>query len=336
MDPGQPDSYRKNKFGKMTGSSATSSKRRYDPYITDKNFAFGYAEDQRIFREALQTKQQFQNTAAEIIKLRQSKTDNDEKFDCDSFSHSTYLNPKTIKTNVGCVDPNDFLDAFHQYTGSGDFCDAVHVNDIQKIITSVMGEKTPTWIVQKIAKLCRNKSSFGYISWEDFRIIISTAQEVISYDCDTIGRNIPSWLQPKLKDESVLNEYFPKSSYTVNFNANRLRDVKIDDSYNPTKTGTTRFLFQGTTKYTDQLPGYCGHIPCNTANLRKELHSGGMKPRPQTCDLRLISERLGSVPGYTGHIPVHTGLDKDRTTGMDPLTTSGQAFGFYYKYHNQQ
>jgi hypothetical protein len=100
-------------------------------------------------------------------------------------------------------------------------------------------------------------------------------------------------------DDRELNDEFPKSSYMQNYNANRFRtfDPKID---NPKFTGTTRELFKGTSKATEQLPGYCGHIPVNTANIIKHEHSYGLKPRPATCDLRLVSERLGSVPGYTG------------------------------------
>jgi hypothetical protein len=110
------------------------------------------------------------------------------------------------------------------------------------------------------------------------------------------------------------------------FNEERLVDfenMKLDAS----KTGTTRDLFVGTTKATYQLSGYGGHIPMNTTNPKKELHSNGANVRPQPCYLRLVREGLGSLPSYTGYIPKATGLYGERKTGMDPMTTTGAAYG---------
>lgn len=135
------------------------------------------------------------------------------------------------------------------------------------------------------------------------RNIIPTAKHLVMTECDTTSNQNSITARLKSNDfTSEVNdliEAFPESTHMTDYNANRFVDVdfSIDD---PKKSGTTRYNFKGTSKGTEQTAGYCGHVPYNTANSVKRDHSCGLKPRPQTCDLRLVSERLGSVPGYTG------------------------------------
>jgi hypothetical protein len=41
----------------------------------------------------------------------------------------------------------------------------------------------------------------------------------------------------------------------------------------------------------------------------------------------VLLARLQFILLFVGYISLHTGLDKDRTTGMDPSTTCGAAYG---------
>ena len=93
--------------------------------------------------------------------------------------------------------------------------------------------------------------------------------------------------------------YIHKSTYMYDYDITRLEEEGMI-GMTPKRNGTTRDMFIGTTKATEHPPGYGGHIPMNTYNLRKEEHSSGKTSHPQPCYLRLGSERLGSVPNYTG------------------------------------
>jgi hypothetical protein len=114
---------------------------------------------------------------------------------------------------------------------------------------------------------------------------------------------IPEFLRPQtaasLTSSRGLVPYQNKSSYMCDYDITRLDDDAMI-GMPPKKNATTRDMFLGTTKATEHPPRYCGHIPQNTFNLRKEEHSSGRTHRPQTCYLRLASERLGSVPNYSG------------------------------------
>jgi hypothetical protein len=139
----------------------------------------------------------------------------------------------------------------------------------------------------------------SYLLPPNYRELIPFAQTLLDSDCTVKKGEIAEYLRPSTTPASGLVAYSHPSRHMIDYDANRLSDVdKFHLSAN--KIGTTRELFAGTTKATEQLPGYCGHIPSNTYNLVKEEHSSGRHSRPQTCYLRLVSERLGSVPNYTG------------------------------------
>lgn len=126
-------------------------------------------------------------------------------------------------------------------------------------------------------------------------------QEIVDYESSQGGKNIPEWIHGRPETATGLVAYRHKSSYMADFSEDLL--VNFDNmKQNASKTGSTRDLFAGTSKDTFQLAGYSGHIPVNTNNAKKALHSKGASVRPQPCYLRLVSERIGSVPSYAGFI----------------------------------
>ena len=93
------------------------------------------------------------------------------------------------------------------------------------------------------------------------------------------------------------------------------------------KTGmksTTDDLFEGTTKDTYHIPGYCGHIAASKRNPDVLLHSEAETARENSTSLRLYHRH--NVPGYTGHQPTNARNDLgERLSGAHPATTSGAA-----------
>jgi hypothetical protein len=134
------------------------------------------------------------------------------------------------------------------------------------------------------------------------------AQEVTELECEIKKAEIPEFLRPQTaaaftsSSRGGLVPYQSKSSYMCDYDITRLDDDAMI-GMPPKDNSTTRDMFLGTTKATEHPPRYCGHIPQNTYNLRKEEHSSGRTHRPQTSYLRLASERLGCVPNYTGTSP---------------------------------
>lgn len=129
--------------------------------------------------------------------------------------------------------------------------------------------------------------------------IIVQVQEIVDHESSQGGKNIPEWIQGRPDTGTGLVAYRHKSSYQADFNEDLLINFE-GMKQNASKTGSTRDLFAGTSKDTSQLAGYSGHIPVNTNNAKKALHSKGANMRKQPCYLRLVSERIGSVPSYAG------------------------------------
>ena len=83
-------------------------------------------------------------------------------------------------------------------------------------------------------------------------------------------------------------------------------------------------LFEGTTKDTYHIPGYCGHIAASKRNPDVLLHSEAEIARENGTSLRLYHRH--NVPGYTGHQPTNARNDLgERLSGAHPATTSGAA-----------
>eukprot|EP00602_Paraphysomonas_sp_CaronLab_P007479 CAMPEP_0185017700 /NCGR_PEP_ID=MMETSP1103-20130426/615_1 /TAXON_ID=36769 /ORGANISM="Paraphysomonas bandaiensis, Strain Caron Lab Isolate" /LENGTH=315 /DNA_ID=CAMNT_0027547237 /DNA_START=159 /DNA_END=1106 /DNA_ORIENTATION=+ len=309
------------------GRTSTLNSRTFNPYSSDKDLSFGYAGDPATFKKAIANRSKFENAAAKLIKTRASMSDKKPADVLDSFTKSMYRNPLDVKRGLSECTPEDFHEAFEYFASDG--CILIH--DVEDIVKGTLGKDVPQWILSKFDVLSRKAAHFKRVNWDQFRDIVFKVQSIGTSECNVTKAQIPDHLRPQTAPiGSGLVPYNNNSCYKTDYNATRFTDLSAFGE-TPKRIATTRELFLGTTKATDQLPGYGGHIPHNTFNMRKYEHSSGLKPRPQPCHLRLVSERLGSVPSYTGYIPMHTGLQEDRTTGMDPNTTTGAAYGHIFQ-----
>lgn len=112
----------------------------------------------------------FENTAAKMIKMRQSLSKNDTgENDIQSFTKSMYQAPAFIKSSIAEKHDSDYYETFHAYSTVFNQRRCVRINSIETIILQVLGPDTPSWIPCKFVKLLQNYSNFGYVSWEDFR-----------------------------------------------------------------------------------------------------------------------------------------------------------------------
>lgn len=129
------------------------------------------------------------------------------------------------------------------------------------------------------------------------RQIIERAYEALKADC-RIYRPEDSGLMA-LMNKPVLHDHRmgPHDHTTT---------VQIDSFVHPSRgsdIGSNRheIHFTGTAKATNHPPGYDGHIPFNTRNLRKQQHAGGGEARGVKNDLMLTQRTMGCcVLGYAG------------------------------------
>lgn len=298
----------------------TSSSRHQNDYMTDREYNVEKLRDPAEYQKALTLRNSFENSAAKIIRLRMESKDASAPVE-KSINATTFQNTKSIRVEVNSFAAADFQLAFNSVAVDG----IIDIRDIVGIVRSTMGEDVPLWIVNKFVSLGRDESNYKSLTWEQFSDIFTRVQDVVEYETSQGGLNIPSWIKSSGKSSTGLVGYKDKSSYMTDFSEELLLNYE-DMKKNASKTASTRDLFLGTTKSTYQVPGYSGHIPANPNNTKKEEHSMGVKARPQPCYLRLVSERLGCVPKYSGYVPKSTGLNGERTTGMDPLTSTGSAY----------
>lgn len=144
--------------------------------------------------------------------------------------------------------------------------------------------------------------------------------------------------KPRVEDKNLKFLGNLSSTYRDNFNSKK--EITFADTYPGfvyTKTSdptnikglnpAAQLLYAGTTKSTEHLPGFKGHIPMNVRNERKLEHSVGQVVHPVQNDLRLTQRGYGTVLGYTGHVPTETtGPRLERTTACDPRTSNGAAY----------
>lgn len=214
----------------------------------------------------------------------------------ESFTLDMYRDPTQVRSGVLSYSAADFQETFDQYSTDG----TISILDIEDIVKHVMGINVPQWILSKFDKLGRSVALYKKVSWHQFREIIPLAQEICDVECTVKKATLPEHLRPQTAPQrSGLVPYKSETCYMKDFEATRFLDTE-SLGLPAKKSATTRELFSGTTKATEQLPAYGGHIPINVSNARKNEHSYGLNPRPAPCYLRLVSEKLGSVPNYTG------------------------------------
>lgn len=297
-----------------------STSRHHNDYRTDREYSTQRLHDPREYEKALSLRNSFENSAAKIIRLRQASQVPRAPIE-ESMHKTSFKDSRLLRAEISKFSAEDFQLAFNEHAVNY----RIQLRDVVFIVRSVMGADVPLWILNKFTTLGRQLATYKSLTWPQFRHIIVRVQETVDYESSQGGLNIPQWINGNSESGTGLVAYKHNSSYMADFNEELL--VNFDNmKLNASRTGSTRDLFVGTTKDTAQLAGYSGHLPANTNNAKKDLHSKGSNMRPQPCYLRLVSERLGSMPSYSGHIPMSTGLSGERTTGTDPLTTTGLAF----------
>lgn len=227
-----------------------------------------------------------------------------------------------ILRNIEMFTVDDFTDSFYGYVSVEN--NHISALDIPKIIPEVMGEHTPQWIIKKFTTLAVTYLNYNKrISWDDFSKCIPLVFNAVKVDCQKVKHVKPQWastaaattskstssLHIVTDDNDValqqteqfeLATHSPTSHYRLDHDASRFGQKEYCDDF-PKNSATTKLMFGGTSKSTDQLPKYAGHVPLRmSSSPMKEKHGNRSYLKHKPTELRLTTPGLGSVPGYTG------------------------------------
>jgi len=230
----------------------------------------------------------------------------------------------------------------------------IKVNDIRKVVSNIFGPSCPAFVSDKFDKIGRDIQKERLVKWDDFRLQIPRIMAAIEADCtqkaETPGliklmnraRQVDPNLGP-LGDISTVyrdtvvyrttneatspGKTMSLSPTSLTKKAKLPKPVTDGMRFSKPLDPTSDLLGAGTTKCTNQIPGYTGHIPRNTRNLRKAEHAFGEQPHHVQNDLILTQANMGTTLNYTGHVSKYIATFGDRTTACDPRTSNGAAYG---------
>jgi len=263
-----------------------------------------------------------------------------------SVSSATFIDFMNFKG----LDPEQVQEsmkaAFESFARESD--GTISLDDAKKVVKMCIGDDTPEFILDKFSVLCWKISAAQRIYWVDFKKIIHKAIKAADADC-SVKREMPPLVQlmtkPRMHDKALgpFNQACTIYSDTYNFDGKAAQKKLLDEMNQTIQPGNalltqtrkmalnpaTKVLCAGSVKGTNQLPGYCGHMPSNLRNQRKVEHSFGLEMRPTINNLMLTQRGMGCVLGYQGYVPkpsLHVKFN-ERVCGMDPRSSVGAAFG---------
>lgn len=231
---------------------------------------------------------------------------------------------------------------------------AIKTNDIRKIVNNIFGANCPAFVADKFDKVGRDIQKDRLVRWDDFRLQISRVMAAIESECtqkaETPGliklMNRPRLVDPNLGPLGDISTVYrdtivyrttneatspgkTMSLTPASLTASTKLPKPVTEGMRFTKPmdPTSDILGAGTTKCTNKLPGYTGHIPRNTRNLVKADHAFGEVPHPVRNDLILTQANMGTTLNYTGHVSKYIATFGERTTACDPRTSNGAAYG---------
>jgi hypothetical protein len=230
---------------------------------------------------------------------------------------------------------DEFKDIFMEISSSRNVEDDdpyISMIDVPTVVKGVLGDTIAQFIIEKFMIMCKRAEVGGRVYWTDFMNIVPRALVAAQADC-SLKRELPPLVmlmtKPRIKDPDMGPVRTSKSSYTDTFCVS-FKDIIADNKteiphsmLNPAAKG----LAVGSSKGTNQIPGYSGHMPLNTSNPRKYEHSHGDYLHPVVNSLRMTKKGGANVLGYAAHLPWHADSDGERLCGCDPRTSTGAAFG---------
>lgn len=330
------------------------------PYMTDNMTALRYNEDNRKKSHGICHTMRLANRASVVRPEGRGSEEPKRPIGFKrSIAHEMFVDFKGLsrQSKAAISTGEDFEEAFLSVSQKGEYdgddC-YIRMHEVKDVLMKVLGEDVPTFIVEKFNKLCKMAEVGGRVYWADFKRIAPNALVAANADCQVKNELPPLVMlmtKPRLTDPDLGPMSAVNSCYSDTFGPTFDTLTKNPESVPVTST-YTKFLVKGgivdmepklmpksilnpanadlaagTPKGTHQIPGFTGHMPINSRNPRKHEHSYGGSLHPVVNALRMTKKGGSNVLGYAGHVPWHADSERERTSGCDPRTSTGAAFG---------
>ncbi len=362
LGPGVTISQRDTKFKNWNGEYGyyQRAETRVAPYKTDNMTSMVYKKDDMRNSHGICHTMRLANRASVV---RPEGAGEEEQHRPISFkrtiAHDSFVDFKGLsqRSQSEVASGEDFESAFFAQAQKGDYdgddC-FIRMDQIKYVLMNVIGEDVPLFIQEKFNKLCKRAEVGGRVYWADFKRLAPSALAAANADC-SVKRELPPLVmlmtKPRLTDPDLGPMSTVNSCYSDTFGPS-FKQLTANPTSVPGTSSYTKFLVKdgvvskepilmpksilnpangelsaGTPKGTYQVPGYTGHMPRNIRNPRKDHHSGGKELHPVVNSLRMTKKGGSNVLGYAGHVPWHADSERERTSGCDPRTSTGAAFG---------
>lgn len=236
----------------------------------------------------------------------------------------TFRNYKNDLDSLAHRVPEEYRAAFNTLAHKGVDVPYITGGDLLALARAVHGGEVQRWVVDRMAKLFQKRGD-GKITWSDLEAGVLELNGNLQKEI--ANRSIsgpPEWATSlRHMDATVQHGKRVQSCYQSDLGTFGTSPMQRQLTYKNGMLGTTQDLFEGTTKDTYHVPGYCGFIP-SKVNPYAFKHGDMEHPREKMSNLRLVHRK--NVPGYTGHCPKAAVNDiGEMACGRSHLTTSGAA-----------
>lgn len=224
-----------------------------------------------------------------LIQLKDRKKIETKTFLAVSSSRSSFSDPRNRLRVLDEANEETIRVAFEK-------AGAVSVRSAKNIFRSACNSTLMSADIREIfdSLLDKRKSARESVSLDEFRDTFAELRSLIVGQLQTRGyrHTGPAWVQDR--EEKVCTGYVPKSSAQIDMGMEGSVPARRTFMSNNGMKGTTTDLFEGTSKVTHHIPGYCGYIS-------KKNPKASEATRESRHNMFAVDEYKFNTTGYTGN-----------------------------------
>lgn len=211
----------------------------------------------------------------------------------------------------------------------------IQLLQVADVLKAALGDSAVPRVIDVFQSfLDRRGSVRDRITWDLFCQAVDHTDALFERELSSKGGRAsgtwgPSFAEQQL-NASLVHSSTPASSYQLDFGTYGANPRDRPYMRRRGMASTTSDLNPGTSRVTNQVPGYAGFLPLTSHNAQAVAQSSGpeeiesLHPTPRVA-LRLFHS--DNIPGYTGHKPVDcVNYRGECRAGSDPGTTTGDSY----------
>jgi hypothetical protein len=214
----------------------------------------------------------------------------------------------------------------------------IQLAQVLQVLQLALGEAAGPRVIEVFhSYLDRRGSVRDRISWSLFSQAVQHVDSLFDQELhrgNTVGSMSKPWgagaFAEKQLNECLVHSSTPASSHQLDFGTYGEDPRERPYMRKRGMASTTTDLNPGTSRVTNQIPGYAGFLPLTSHSAEAVAQATGpeeveaLHPTPRVA-LRLF--HTDNIPGYTGHKPVDcVNYRGECLAGSDPGTTTGDSY----------